>query len=321
MTTPPAGGPVVAGDQPAAVQPAAVQPAAVQPAAVQPTAVQPTAVKARPAPKPKATQARVVNPGDRICGQCGTGNDPLRRFCNRCGASLKEAEVFQLTFWQRVMRKLRHRKVRAAGDRPTMRRRLVGGSGPGWLTSTATKIIVVAIIIFAILANVGPYKKTIRHHLSTWYHATVNVVHPTYDPVHPLSATATSAAFGHPASLAIDGAANTSWATNAPGSGAGQSLTINFSAPTDIDKVGFLIGDTDAPQAYLSEPRPELLHVSYAGSKATKDINLKDTAAFQTFTLTATKVTSMVIRIDSVYPSAQGQNASLAEVELFSLKR
>lgn len=303
------------------MQPTAVQPSAVQPTAVQPTAVQPTAVKARPAPKAKVAQPRTVNPGDRICGQCGTGNDPQRKFCNRCGASLKEAEVFTLTFWQRVKRKLPHRKVRAAGDRPTMRRRLVGGSGPGWLTSTATKIIVVAIIVVVLLAFFGPYKKTIRGHVANWYHDVVNVVHPSYNPVHPLSAIATSQAPGHPPAQAIDGATNTSWATNAPGSGVGQALTITFSAPTNIDKIGFLIGDTDSPQAYLSEPRPELIHVSFVGSTTVKDIPLKDSATFQSFTLTAKQVASMTIRIDSVYASAQGQNASLAEVELFSLKR
>jgi hypothetical protein len=283
--------------------------------------MQPTAVKARPAPKAKAAQPRTVNPGDRICGQCGTGNDPQRKFCNRCGASLKEAEVFTLTLWQRIVRRLRHRKVRAAGDRPKTRRRLIGGSGPGWLTSTATKIIVVAIIVLVILTLVGPYKKTIRSHAATWYHDAINVVHPSYDPVHPVSATATSQAPGHPPSLAIDGAGNTSWATNAPGAGVGQVLTINFSAPTDIDKVGFLIGDTDNPAAYLTEPRPEIVHLSFVGSSTVKDISLKDTATFQSFTLSASKVASMSIRIDSVYPSAQGQNASLAEVELFSLKR
>jgi hypothetical protein len=298
-----------------------MQPGAMQPSAVQPTAVKPAAVKARPAPKAKVAQPRSINPGDRICGQCGTGNDPQRRFCNRCGASLKEAEVFTLTFWQRIMHRLRHRKVRAAGDRPTIRRRLVGGSGPGWLASAATKLVILAVVVIVILSFVGPWKNHFRHDESAWYHDASNFVHASYNPIHPLSAIATSQAPGHPPAQAIDGASNTSWASNAPGAGVGQALTINFDAPSTIDKIGLLIGDQDTPQAYLSEPRPELIHVSFTGSRTVKTINLKDSPTFQAFTLKAEKATSMTIRIDSVYASAQGQNASLAEVELFSLKR
>jgi predicted amidophosphoribosyltransferase len=48
-------------------------------------AVVPTAAK--PTPEPTAPEAL------RICANCGTGNNPARRFCLKCGQKLPEGEV------------------------------------------------------------------------------------------------------------------------------------------------------------------------------------------------------------------------------------
>jgi hypothetical protein len=37
--------------------------------------------------------APVAKPGDRICTQCGMGNDPTSKFCRRCGSSMDEARI------------------------------------------------------------------------------------------------------------------------------------------------------------------------------------------------------------------------------------
>jgi hypothetical protein len=285
---------------------------------VQPEAVKPVAVKARPAPKSKVASSREVNPGDLICGQCAEGNDPARKFCRRCGASLQQAVVFSLPWYSRMWRKLTTRRTRQAGDRPRARRRAIGGAGPGWLTSWVTRIIVLAIVVVVILTFVGPWSHSLKHRFSRWYHDVKNVVSTSYTPIHPLSAGATSSAPGHGAALAIDGASNTSWQTGARGNGTGQTLGINLAAATNVDKIGFLIGDTDTPQAYVTEPRPELVRVTFAGPHPyTKDITLKDVGTFQTFTVKAKDATSLRITIDAVYPSAQGTHAAITEVELF----
>jgi hypothetical protein len=274
-------------------------------------------MRTRPTPRPKAAPTRVINPGDKICGQCGEGNDPVRRFCRRCGASLEEAAVFTLPWYKRAWRRLTTKKQRQAGDRPRNRRRAVGGSGPGWLTSWVTRIVVLAIIVFAILANVGPAKKPIRHRLSVWYHDVAGVVHAKYNPVHALRATATSSAADHPPILLIDGASNTSWQANK--AGAGQTIDIKFAGATNIDKIGFLIGDTDTPQAYLTEPRPQTIQVIFNGTDPySQTIQLKDTASFQTFGAHAKHADTMIIKIESVFPSSQGANTSIAEVEFFA---
>jgi hypothetical protein len=304
--------------QPAAVQPAGAQPDAVKPGAVQPEAVKPTAVKSRPVAKQKVAPARVVNPGDLVCGQCGEGNDPGRRFCRRCGASLQRAVVFTLPWYKRWWRRLTTRKTRAAGDRPRNRRRAIGGSGPGWLTSTFLKVLGIAIVLLVLLTIIGPWRHRIRSDISSDYHRIFNDVHYSYNPLHPVLATATSAAPGHPASNAIDGASNTSWQTNTRESGVGQSLTIRLAVSSNMDKIGFLNGDQDTPQAYLTQARPEKIHLTAAGKHAyTKDLTLKDTANFQTFSIGAKGATSLVLTIDSVYPSDQGKRAAITEVELF----
>jgi hypothetical protein len=311
---------------PSAVQPNAVQPNAVQPSAVQPEAVKPAAVKARPAARAKTAPARTVNPGDLVCGQCGEGNDPNRKFCRRCGASLQRATVFVLPWYQRWWRKLTTRKTRAAGDRPRNRRRAIGGSGPGWLTSGFLKVVGIAIVLGVLLTIVGPWRDHLRHDVSSDYHRVFNDVHPKYNPVHPFMAIATSAARLHPAANAIDGAVNTSWQTNTPAkprthtstNGVGQSLSIRLATASNLDEIGFLNGDQDTPSAYLTQPRPEKVHVTAAGAHPySKDLTLKDTATFQTFTIKAKDASSLTITIDSVYPSDQGTNASIAEVELF----
>jgi len=300
--------------QPAAAT-TATQPTAVAP--VQPAAVKPAAVKVRPSVK-KAAPTRVINPGDKICGQCGEGNDPARHFCRRCGESLEEAVVFALPWYKRVWRKLTQRNQHSAGDRPRQRRRAVGGSGRGWLTSLVMVLIALVIVVFVVLAFAGPGKKHIRHDLSAWYHDVVNAVHTTYNPVHPTSALASSAAAGHPASNLIDDASNTSW--QADRAGVGQIVRIGLAGPTNINKIGFLIGDTDAPQDYVTEPRPHKILVVFNGTKPSSQIiTFKDTDAFQTFTVDASKATALSIKIESVFPSdGAGKSVSITEVELYT---
>ncbi len=294
--------------------------ARAEPTAMQPEAVKPAATRARPASRAKPAQNREVNPGDLVCAGCGEGNDPSRRFCRRCGASLQSAAVFAATlpWYRRLWLKLFPRKALAAGERPRTRRSAIGGAGPGWLTSWGKRIILAAVVVLVLLAFVGPWSHSIRHSVTHDYHAIANDVHPTYTPLHPVAATATSQAPGHQAILAIDGATNTSWQSDAPNNGVGQSLIIRFATPTNVNKVGFLDGDQDTPQAYLTEARPEQIRIASPGPHPySRVVKLKDEASFQTFTIDATRTSSLVITINSVYPSDQGTNAAIAEVELF----
>ncbi len=309
---------------PAAPGPATgpVAPGAVAPGAVQPEAVKPAAVKSRPAARKPQTATRTVNPGDKVCGQCGEGNDPSRRFCRRCGASLTEAAIFALPWYRRAWLRMNRRKQHTAGERPRQRRRAVGGAGPGWLTSWVTRLIALAAIVLVVLFFVGPWKHPIRTRVGHWYHSVANAIHPAYRPVDLTSAVATSSARGHPPINAIDGLSNTSWQSNRKETN--QVLLIHLHGPIDVDKVGFLMGDTDSPQSYDQQPRPEQVRMIFTGTAQpySKTITAADSASFQTFTVKAKHAEVLAIYIQSVYPSnGAGRNVSITEVELFSLKR
>ena len=231
---------------------------------------------------------------------------------------MQRALIFALPWYKRWWRRLTTRKTRAAGDRPKTRRRAIGGSGPGWLTSGVTRTILAVVGVLIVLAFLGPWQHTIRHDVSRDYHDVLGDVHPTYNPLHPVLAVASSAARGHPASNTIDGASNTSWITNALHNGVGQSLSIRLAAVSNVDKIGFLNGEQDTPQAYLTQGRLEKIRVSTRGAHPyTKELTLKDEATFQTFTIDVKDASTLAITIQSVYPSDQGTQAALTEVELF----
>jgi hypothetical protein len=175
--------------------------------------------------------------------------------------------------------------------------------------------------VLIILAFVGPWNHSIRHRISRYYHDVVNVVHPSYNPVHPVSATGTSAAPGHPPGLAIDGAVNTSWQSGQRGSAVGQSITIKFESATNVDKIGFLSGDQDNPAAFLTVGRPASVRLTFHGTHPyTKTLNLKDSPNFQTYTLKAKGATAVVITVLSVNVAPQTPHVAIAEVEFFKLK-
>jgi hypothetical protein len=197
-----------------------------------------------------------------------------------------------------------------------------GVKRPGWLTSWVTKVLTVAVVLFALATAVGPFSKPIRSHLSGWSHDVSSFFHPTYTPVHPVSATSSSVSFGHQASLAIDGESNTSWETNDGNNGVGQSITVNFSKPVNLAQIGVINGDQNTSQSYLSEARPQLVHLAFNGSPTTsQDITLADVSSFQTFGVSSHHTTSVVLTIVSSYQSPVGHNAALAELEFFTKER
>jgi hypothetical protein len=354
--SPPPGAPVPPAAPPPETAGAPVRPASVQRAssaspgpavtgegvagAVVPEAVKPQAPARRPPPRRGPGPAEVINEGDKVCGQCGTGNDPHRHFCRRCGASLVEAELFRLGFWARLRRRLSRKAVHQAGARPKVGRRGVRGL-PGMIARAVVALVVIAAAVVAVLSFVGPYHKSLRARESRYYHDVVGVVHPTYNPLYPACppstppgcpsapAIASSAAPGHPAALAVDGATNTSWQSN--GSVTGQWLTVWFAQPADVAKIGFDSGDQDASADFQTEARPDQVQLVFFGPKQdtapavpgspnviyTKTVTLADIPGFQTFSVAPKGATGVTIYVKSVYPST-GANVAIAEVEFFT---
>ena len=87
--------PAPVADSPASDLVAPIVPPLPQPRepADQPTERTPQATRELAAAVTKTKPTRRLRPGDLICGQCGEGNPPVRRFCGRCGDSLDRKSV------------------------------------------------------------------------------------------------------------------------------------------------------------------------------------------------------------------------------------
>jgi hypothetical protein len=275
-------------------------------------ALQPSA--ARPRAMPKAVAAppsKKVNPGDLICGQCGEGNEPVRKFCSRCGQSLATATVATTSWWRKIFPR-RKAKVLAAGERPKRK----GGSrsfGFGGIVRVVGYVVVAVALLGGIAYGALPtFRDTVNNDVnSVVSNFTGKISPPT--PVHATSVKASSAVIGHDGSLAVDAFSNTFWeATLAPDPH--PTLTVGFAPNTNVSVMLFIAGDTANE---LSEARPKVLHITFSNG-ASQDVTLVDNGNSQQFNITgATGITGMTIQVTSVYPSTTGKAVALSDVEFF----
>ena len=152
--------------QPAPEQPVTER-AAPKPATEQPTSPGPVERKPQPQPLPPqpvrarrseapvmtAPPTRRLQPDDLICGDCGEGNAPTRRFCSRCGASLQTATVVPTPWWRAVLRFFRQRRMRPAGARPKRRSRLLTLHG---VRALVRSTLLVAALLTGLLYVISP---------------------------------------------------------------------------------------------------------------------------------------------------------------------
>jgi hypothetical protein len=130
-------------------------------------------------------------------------------------------------------------------------------------------------------------------------------------PLVPLSTRASSTGLTSAPALAVDGDPITSWTPEtAPGSGA--DLGLSLVRPADLVAVRL------TPAAGTGRPRPASVSV-HAPGRVPVVLRLRDSLQPQRFDLQLTGVTDVQIRLDDLYPGAEGLAAGLAEVELLVL--
>lgn len=304
----------------------------------QPGAQLPGKEKERPSPK-RSSNAE-MNPGDLVCGQCGTGNPPSRKFCRRCGNAMAEAAVVKLGFWARL--RWRFRRTPKAYEAGARRRSASGAPAAGvgmatkgriaWyrLNSNLTRIGAV-LAMFAVLGfGVEPIRQKLQ--LPNVRQAIINkfrqVAKPVYDEVSPASASATSSAPTHSADLLIDRGNNTYWAAApSPTGGVGSAVTIRFAKPFDLARIVLTSGaqgDTTPRSGFVSQPRPSELRFIVDGDVAhPTTVAVKDSADPQTLTVKHKAATTVVVAVTGVYPAAQGKGKSVAitEMEFFQRRK
>jgi hypothetical protein len=265
-----------------------------------------------------------------VCGQCGEGNNPSRRFCRRCGNSLAEAVVAaRPPWWKRIFTRRKKAPVQAGqrrkGRRGKGRAVAHGAQNAGWAASSALVFLRRGIILLALVGIAVPFvvpnlRHTVTDKAKDAYHSVRRVIAPQYVPVRALDAKARVSAPGHDALMLVDGAKNTWW-SGEPRTGkppTGPDFTLTFEGKVDLAKILVTAGAGDAADVYTGQPRPREIHVVYDTGNSTT-ATLQDTVGkAQTVNLKGAKqVGRLDFYINSVYASTQGNNPSIAEVELF----
>lgn len=264
----------------------------------------PPAVRAQPAPP-----TRQRGPDDLLCGGCGEGNPPTRRFCGWCGASLHRAVVVPRPWWRRLLGW--RDRPRAAGSRP--RRRSVGSSAARGVRVLVRRGLAAAVLLAGLLYAVAPpVREWVNREALGATQWVQSLISSQFVPVHPTSTSARAQLPDHPARLATDGFTNTFWV--APDGAAQPTLVLGFDRPVGLVRAIVRVGGGQDFQAF---GRPERLHLVFSTGRST-DLTLQDTPDEQKVDLDGgTGVTSVEIHVVSVYRSVRNPGMALTEIELF----
>jgi hypothetical protein len=287
-----------------------------KPEAAQPEAMLPAAPRKATRTIQKTKPTRRLQPGDQICGECGEGNPPARKFCSRCGESLVTAEVVKRPWWKRLWPQKKV-KTLEVGERPG-KAGVKAKKKVGRETMLALRKVVTtaAIVIVAAIALLPPFRDWtndtfVQPVKDKWNDFTTQ----DFEPVNPAIALATSQTPENPATNAIDHAGNTFWA--APAGNGEVVVILTFGGQTvDLDKA---IIQNGARDSFAQFSRAQKLHLVFNTGK-TSDINLKDAPDQQKVGISnGHGITQVEVHIASIY-SALGDPpppVAISEIELF----
>lgn len=278
----------------------------------------PQAARHRPPPVRKTAPTRRLQPGDLICGACGEGNPPARKFCSRCGESLVEAEVVKRPWWRKLL----------PGSGPKVMKVTPGQhAAPGKQFDTklvARKIFRRVRLVIGMVILVGGLAigliPTLRHSVEARVDNIIGRVKsdikPTYVPVHAVTVRANTSVHGHPGNLAADEFTNTYWEARL-NHGKEPMLTLNFGHEVTLKEMIIYSGNS---ANYVAFGRPSSLHLVYSNGLS-DTIAVTDTDKQQTLALkNAKNTTSVEIQIAGVYPANKGSDVAISEIEMFALK-
>ncbi|RAS65548.1 hypothetical protein C8D87_10495 [Lentzea atacamensis] len=279
-------------------------------AQVQASPVRPDAApQPQPHHRPQQTMRRQAQPGDLICGQCGSGNVPTRKFCGVCGHSLHDAVTQKQPWWKRWL-PAKGPKVRERGSRPPQTRRATKvrqgiGTAFRWL-------LALAVLLFGgLYAFSQPFRGTVNTQVVTAKDAVAGIFTEDLVPVRQSVVSAAQERPDHPAKLAMDNNKATFWAAPDPKTAA---LTIQFDHVTDLRRMIVHNGDG---KKYLGTARPQRLTLVFDTGK-THDIKLTDKPDEQQHDIkNGDGVKQVQVLIAGVYPSSESTDTAISEIELF----
>jgi hypothetical protein len=261
----------------------------------------------------KSAPTRTLQPGDLICGDCGEGNPPNRRFCSRCGASLVAAEKVHIPWWRRIFRRRPRQRVSAAEAAAGTGRRPKRSALARALPLIRRVVAIVLLVGGIAYASYAPLRGFVNDRALSAKARVMSVVHPQYTPVHPLEVTGQSALRDHPPGALSDGFTNTFWAAPV---GDKAVVTLRFDHPVNVQRALIRVGISGN---FQGSNRPQDVHLVFSTGRS-QDLHLDDTADAQQVTIkTGGKVTSIELHIDSLY-KASSDSVAITEIELFAKK-
>jgi ribosomal protein L40E len=273
------------------------------PASDVPAPVKPGAAAPKPRRRPVTQERERINPGDLICGECGAGNKPARKFCRRCGHDLKEAVVAKVPWWRRLLTRT-PKAGPEAGTRPGIRRRRLRMPNRG-----------VALLLVAVLLGGGGYlgRGIALGVVDTVIDRVKGVEQVT--PVRGIDAS--TQARGHPATAARDRNLTTWWAP--AGGDAQRSLTVRFDPPIRLVFLTVFPGSsTTKSEVFDQIGRPHEMTVRMTradGSVNTEKIELADEMGQADFNVATSDVVEVQVQVDSAYQGSASDMVAITELE------
>jgi hypothetical protein len=259
----------------------------------------------------QAAPPRPPAPGDLICGQCGEGNAPTRRFCRRCGGSLADSLAVKPPWWRRFVPHRKDKRLQA-GARRARRRGVFSESfrsAVRWVRNIVAIVVVLAAIGYALFPA---FRHTVNTDATAARNKVVGMFVTHYDPVHPVTITANVSDPAHPADLVDDNTIGTYWA--APFNGPEPTLVLTFDHKVNLAKA---IVRSGIGSDFQSADRPQTLHLVFSTGK-TYDMNLADTPDPQDVSIgDSDGATSVEVHVTSRYHSLHGSEVAIDEFELF----
>ncbi|MFJ6985405.1 MULTISPECIES: NADase-type glycan-binding domain-containing protein [unclassified Streptomyces] len=289
----------------------------------EPDVVLPQAPQPRPTRRHQPTpRSNTIRAGDLICGDCGQGNAPARRFCARCGEELREAEVAPTPWWHRFRRRRGPRVVpldsvtgEPGGPAPAPS----GGLAALW--ARARVVLGVLVCLSCMLyATYAPFRHTVDDRAASVRRTATDFLESRYDPVRPSEVRTEDSARGSDPKHLVDLSTATYWAApfdaRSPGGAEKAVLVVGFDRVVALDQ---LIVTAGAGDEFTGHGRPRQMLLTFTNEKRMR-LQLKDTAKPQKFPLKgATAIKTVRIEITDVYPSEKGGDVTVAELEFFSL--
>jgi hypothetical protein len=284
--------------------------------------VLPQRIPDRVAAVSRTRSTRRVQPGDLVCGQCGEGNPPTRKFCSRCGESLTIAEVVRPRWYRRLLFWRRAPKTLEAGVRtgqkgaPSSRRAALGQTYRRVRTAIAGLMLLATLLYVVVPPLRTPVDRLLEPSVSgvknwvgrSWHKLTANTV-----TLPPNEVRASAELRLHKASAAFDDNINSFWA--APWAAKKPpSLTIHYDSAVDLVAYAVHAGAPGEDDSTFLHPRQ--LVIQY-GSGRTDTIDLTASGDAQTGSLDqATSFRFARITITKVYVEDGLENVALSEIEL-----